>query len=322
MTTTFRWGILGTGRIAGEFAEGLTSIPDARIAAVGSRTHASAERFGRSHGSPRCHGSYRELAEDPDVDAIYVATPHPLHRENTLLCLEQGKPVLCEKPFAMNASEARSMVATARDRKTFLLEAMWTRFSPVMARVRSLLHDGALGEVRQLHADFGFRTDVDPGGRLFDRALGGGALLDVGVYCASLAQMVFGEVPRDIQGLAHLGSTGVDEQCAWIQRYGGGQLAILSAAIRTETAQGATIYGSEGSLHIPEFWHPDRLLLGEAEERFEVQGNGYQYQALEVQRCVREGLTESPMLPLDESIEVMETLDRIRSPWGLRYNAD
>src|SRR5215216_7626821 len=200
MTKT-RWGILGTGNIASQFARGLVALDDAELVAVGSRTAESAEAFGERFSAPRRHASYAALASDPDVDAIYIATPHPLHHDNTIMGLEAGKAVLCEKPFAINAGQAQAMIATARERGVFLMEAMWTRFLPHMVRLRELLAAGAIGEVRMLQADFGFRTSFNPQSRLFDPALGGGALLDVGVYTISFAQMILGE-PDRVTGLA------------------------------------------------------------------------------------------------------------------------
>ncbi|MFN8568711.1 MAG: Gfo/Idh/MocA family oxidoreductase [Kouleothrix sp.] len=186
-----RWGILGTGSIAGQFARGLAALDDAKLVAVGSRTAAAAAGFAQRVGAERAHGSYAELAHDPQVDAIYIATPHPLHHANTLLCLGAGKAVLCEKPFAINAGEAAAMIDAARARGLFLMEAMWTRFLPHMLRLRELLAAGVIGELRMLQADFGFRTEFNPHSRLFDPALGGGALLDVGIYPVSLASMLW-----------------------------------------------------------------------------------------------------------------------------------
>jgi len=315
----FRWGILGTGTIAGKFAEGLAATDDALPVAVGSRSRASAERFGQAFGIEHRHDSYEGLANDPAVDAVYVATPHSLHRENTLACLRAGKHVLCEKPFAINAGEADDMVLCARDNGRFLMEAMWTRFNPVTKRVRERIASGAIGEPRMLACDFGFRTDFDRKSRLFDPRLGGGALLDVGVYCVSYAHMLFGGPPEVITGTAQLGTTGVDEQSAWLFRYGGGELAVMSAAVRTNTPQEAVVTGTESRLRVPRFWCPDRLFVGKSEERFEIAGNGYHYQALEVARCVRAGKLESEVMPLGESLDVMRSLDRIRAQWGLVY---
>lgn len=324
MTDTFRWGILGTGSIARQFATGLQALPDATLAAVGSRTQESADAFGDRFGAARRHASYEALAADPEVDAIYVATPHSLHRECTLLCIEHGKPVLCEKPFAINAAQAADMVAAARARGVFLMEAMWTRFLPLIGRMRQLLKDGAIGEVRMLHADFGFRTGVNPTGRLFDPALGGGALLDVGIYPVSLASLVLGQ-PARIVAMADIGSTGVDEQAGIILGYDGGQLALLSTAIRTSTPHEARIMGTQGLIHLHgQWWRGTGLTLavdGQEPQQIEepITGNGYNYEAAEVARCVRAGLAESDTMPLDETLAIMRTLDAVRAQWGLRY---
>ncbi len=322
---TIRWGILGTGRIAGDFARGLASLPDAALVAVGSRSQEAADAFGDRAGVVRRHPSYEALAADPEVDAIYVATPHPLHAENSLLCLRAGKAVLCEKPFTVNAGEAEAVVALARARGLFLMEAMWWRFFPLMGELRRLLAAGAIGEPRMLAADFGFRVAApNPAGRLFNPALGGGALLDVGVYTVSLAAQIFG-APARIAGLAQLGETGVDEQGAMILGYDGGQLAVLSTAIRTRTPVEATIMGTDGLIRIhPPWYKPAQLTLSrpsQPDEAIEMpfEGNGYNYEAAEVMRCLREGRRESALMPLDETLSVMRTLDRIRAQWGLRY---
>ncbi len=238
MYDTIRWGILGTGGIARKFATGLQALDDAALVAVGSRSAETADRFADQFGAPRRHASYAALAADPEVDAIYVATPHSLHQENSLLCLEAGKPVLVEKPFTINAQEARALIDAARARRVFLMEAMWTRYIPLMVEVRRLLAEGAIGEVRMVAADFGYRTRYDPASRAFDPALGGGGLLDVGVYPISLASMIFGNAAR-IASLAHLGETGVDEQSAFLLGYEEGQLAVLYTAVRTTTPQEA-----------------------------------------------------------------------------------
>jgi predicted dehydrogenase len=321
---TIRWGILGTGRIAGLFAQGLAAVPDATLLAVGSRMQEAAEAFGARFEVPRRHGTYEALASDPEVDVIYVATPHPMHHDNTLLCLRAGKAVLCEKPFALNAAQARAMVAEARSRKLFLMEAMWSRFYPAFDRLRELLAAGAIGEVRLLTADLGFRSNVNPQGRLFNLALGGGALLDVGVYPVSLASHILG-TPSGVVSRAHLGETGVDEQAAIILSYPQGQLALLHTAIRTTTPHEATIMGTEGMIRLGLDWHkPDRLTISRPGQDDQViacpiTGNAYNYEAAAVGSYLRAGQTESPIMPLDESISIMETLDTIRAQWGLRY---
>ena len=199
-----RWGILGTGAIAKQFVQALRFVPEAEVFAVGSRSRASAQEFADKKGIPRRHASYDDLASDPDVDVVYIATPHPFHAENATLCLEAGKAVLCEKPFCVNAAEAERVVGLARKKRLFIMEGMWTRFFPLMEEVRRLVSEGAIGEVRMLNVDFGFRADLDPASRLFDPKLGGGALLDVGVYCVSFASMILGR-PSGSVGLSHLG---------------------------------------------------------------------------------------------------------------------
>ncbi|UCC64997.1 MAG: Gfo/Idh/MocA family oxidoreductase [Anaerolineae bacterium] len=324
MAEEIRWGIIGTGNIARQFARGLAVLPDAELAAVGSRTAAAAGAFAEAFDVPHRHSSYEDLAQDPDVDAVYIATPHPLHRENTLLCLRAGKAVLCEKPFAINAAEAEEMIRLAREKGLLLMEAMWSRFFPAMAKVRELLAAGAIGQVSLLTAEFGFRARFDPSNRLFNPALGGGALLDVGVYTVSLASMVFGS-PSRVTGLAHLGSTGVDEQAGIILSYEGGQLAVLATAIRTATPQEAMLMGSDGHIRIhPRWWMPTRLTLsvtGREDEVFELPftGNGYNYEAAEVMACLRAGKLESEVMLLDETLSIMRTLDQLRAQWGLKY---
>ena len=321
--TKIRWGILGTGNIAKQFARGLAVLPDADLAAVGSRALAGADGFGDEFDVPRRHPSYAALAGDPDVDAIYVATPHTLHCENSLLCLQAGKAVLCEKPFTVNAGEAEQVIDLAREKGLFLMEAMWTRFLPAMVKVRQLLAEGAIGEVGMLAADFGFRASFDPQSRLFDPHLGGGALLDVGVYPISLASMVFG-TPSRISSMAHLGQTGVDEQAAMIFGYDQDRMAVLTAATRTNTPHEAILNGSEGRIRIDSpWWKPVALTLSvQGEDRvldLPFEGNGYNYEAVEVMDCMRGGKTESDVMPLDETLSIMQTMDRIRAQWGLRY---
>ncbi len=319
-----RWGIIGTGGIARLFARGLEQLTDAELVAVGSRSQQSADEFGDTFNVPRRHASYEALAADPDVDVVYVSTPHPFHYENSLLCLDAGKAVLCEKPFTINAAEAGALIARAREKRLFLMEAMWTRFFPAAYRLRELLAQGVIGDVRMLQADFGFRAAFDPKNRLFAPALGGGALLDVGVYVVSFASMVLG-APRHAVGLADLGATGVDEQSAMVLGYDGGRLAVLSSAVRTETPQEVLIYGTQGRIRVHrKFFQPQKLTVEvsgaeHTEIEMPMQGNGYHYQAVEVARCLRAGLLESEVMPLDETLTIMQTLDRIRAPWGLKY---
>jgi predicted dehydrogenase len=324
MSEKIGWGILSTGNIARQFARGLRSVPDAELVAVGSRTIESANRFGDMFNVPHRHASYEALANDPDVDVIYIGTPHSLHYENSILCLEAGKAVLCEKPFAINAIEAEAVIKTAQQQNLFLMEAMWTRFIPSVVKLRQLLTDGAIGEVRLFVGDFGFRAEFKPAGRLFNPSLGGGALLDAGVYPLSMASMILG-APAKIISLAHLGETGVDEQEAIILGYDEGRLAIIYSAIRADTPGEAIVIGVKGQIrvHNPIF-RPTRLTLSKVGQDDEVmdipyEGNGYNYQAAEVMRCIRAGKIESETMPHAETLAIMRTMDQIRAQWGLEY---
>lgn len=326
--STIRWGILSTGAIARLFAQGLHDTPDAQLLAVGSRTQSGAEAFAAEFDIPRQYGSYEALAADPDIDVIYIGTPHPMHYESAMLCLSAGKPVLLEKPFTLNAQQAESLIAFAREKRLFLMEAMWTRFTPVMQKVREVLRAGTIGEVRMVQADFGFRAPFDPQHRLFAPELGGGALLDVGIYPVSFAGMVFGQQPSEIVSSAQLGSTGVDEQSAMIFTYPNGALAQLSCAVRTQTPQEAVIIGEKGWIRIPSRWWVPRVYTvqidSEAEQVFEPSfvGNGYNYEAAAVGDYLRAGKTESDVISLDETLATMRTLDTIRAQWDLVYPGD
>jgi predicted dehydrogenase len=321
---SIRWGILGTGRIGHDFATGLRDTPDAETLAVGSRTEDSARDFAASFGIARHYGSYAELVSDPDVDVVYVATPHPFHEANAALCLEAGKHVLCEKPMTVNAVQAERLKALARDKGLFLMEGMWTRFFPLIERVRHLISSGAIGEPRMLNVDFGFRAPFNPLQRLFNPELGGGALLDVGVYCVSLSSMIFGP-PVRVTGLAHLGDTGVDEQSAAILDHGDGRISTFSIATRTATPQEAVISGTEGRIRIhPDWWRPDTLTLSRPGRENETikdphTGNGFPHEAAEVMRCIRSGAHESDVMPLRETLTIAHTMDELRRQWGLVY---
>ncbi len=318
-----RWGILGTGGIAQKFTEGLAVLDDAVVVAVGSRSGTTAEIFRNRHGIPHRYATYAELANDPDVDVIYVSTPHPFHKANSLMCLQAGKAVLCEKPFTVNAREAAEVIDFARVQHVFLMEAMWVRFLPIFVHLRALLHEGAIGAVQMLHADFSYRAAFDPHGRLFDLNLGGGALLDAGIYPVAMASMILGS-PAEIISQTRIGETGVDEQTAILQRYHQGQLAVLSTATRSAAPQEVLIRGTAGYIRLVNWLGGTSLTItrpDQSDERIELPltGNGYNYEAAEVMRCLRAGLLESPIMPLDETLSLMHNLDAIRAPWGLRY---
>ncbi len=323
MADKIRWGILGTGTIAGKFAEGLAVLPDAELAAVGSRSQAAADSFALRFNVPRRHASYEALARDPLVDAVYVAIPHSLHAENTLMVLDAGKPVLCEKPFTINAAQASSVIEKARTKKLLVMEAMWTRYLPMMVRLREMVREKIIGDVQILTADFGFRAEKREG-RLFDPKLGGGALLDVGIYPVSLASMLFGP-PSEVTGVAHLGPTGVDEHAVMALRHPMGQLASLHTSLQVNTAHEACLIGTRGKIKLQaSWWKGSDLTLyldggGEEFLEFPFTGNGYQFEAAEFMNCLREGCLESAVMPLNETLSIMKTLDSLRAQWGLKY---
>lgn len=319
-----KWGILGTGLIASTFARDLNFAGNTEKTAVGSRTKESAAKFAEEHGVSRAYGSYEELVQDPDVDAIYVATPHPFHKDNVLACLRAGKAVLCEKPFTINSEELEEIIQVARDRKLFLMEAMWTRFLPPIVKAREWIDSGKIAEVLLVKADFGYRAAWDPEWRLLNPALGGGALLDLGIYPVSFASMIFGTNPEKIMSTAHIGETGVDEQFSIIMSYPSGKTATLNGALRVGLTNEAYIHGTEGYIRIPSFSSAKSATLykdGEEAETFhdDRQSAGYAFEIEEVGRCLNQGLLESPVITLDESLKIMKLMDEIRAQWGFKY---
>ncbi|MFF3510763.1 Gfo/Idh/MocA family protein [Streptomyces sp. NPDC002573] len=321
-----RWGILATGSVAHSFAEDLRLIPeDAELVAVGSRSAEAALRFAARHGIARAHGSWQDLAADPEVDVVYIATPHSAHHAAAALCLEAGKAVLCEKPLTLDLARARDLVTIARTRNVFLMEAMWTYVNPAVLRMRELIEDGAIGEIRSVHADFGIAVPYDATHRLHDPLQGGGALLDLGVYPVSFAHLLLG-VPDTVSAWAHLTPQGVDDNTAVLLGYDSGAVAVLSCSLDTRTAQRASVNGTLGRVEFDrDFFHADGFVLhrqGREPEEIrlpESPGNGYTHEALEVTRCLRAGAVESPWVPLAGTLAVMASLDAVRARIGVHY---
>jgi len=318
-----RWGILATGGIATQFTEDLALLPDARVTAVGSRSLAAARAFADAHSIVHAHGSWQELADDPDVDVIYVATPHNAHHAAATVCLQGGKAVLCEKPFTLDLRTSEDLVATARAKGLFLMEAMWMRANPAIRRIAGLVADGAIGDVTHVYGDFGIQGPFEPSHRLRAPELGGGALLDLGVYPVTFAHLFLG-TPDSVVARASLTPEGTDQNTALILGYASGALATLQCGILGETGQRATISGTVGRIELPRhFYRPDRFTLvrGEGAEQIEIplRGNGMGYEAEEVMRCLRAGLTESPLIPLSATLEIMGTLDIARAQIGVTY---
>jgi predicted dehydrogenase len=327
--STIRWGILGTGRIAHKFTHDVqAAVPGAVVTAVGSRNQASADAFGDEFGIPNRHPSYELLAADPEVDAIYVATPHPWHCEATLLSLNGGKAVLCEKGFAMNARQAREMIGLAREKNLFLMEAMWTRFRPAMVKLRELIAAGAIGKPEIVTASIGWLGGNNHASRLYNKELGGGLLLDGCIYPISFAFMVLG-TPNQIGSSVVLGETGVDEQESISFGYESGAVASITGSFRATPNNTAVVAGEKGRIEVSRrFWEPTQItcfpLNGEPEVfDFPEHGTtGYQYEAIAVGEALRASKIESPVMPLDETLTIMETMDTLRAQWGLTYDAD
>ncbi|SCL14180.1 Predicted dehydrogenase [Micromonospora rhizosphaerae] len=319
-----RWGILATGHIAGRFAEDLRLVPDAELVAVGSRTPESAERFAARHGIPRAYASWAELAADPELDVIYVATPHAAHHEAAMTCLAAARAVLLEKPFTLDLATSTELIETARARGVFLMEAMWMRTNPLVRRVLDLVRDGAIGEVTSVRADFGVAGPFPPEHRMRARTLGGGALLDLGVYPVSLAHLLLG-VPQHVHAWAKLSPEGVDENTGIVLGWDSGAVATLSCGLIGATAIAASITGTTGRIDLPEpFFRPGSAVLHRAGAEpetlpAELIGGGYQDEAAEVQRCLAAGLTESPLVPHAATLDVMALLDDIRDRIGVDY---
>jgi predicted dehydrogenase len=311
-----RWGILGTGGIAGTFVTDLRLAASGVAVAVGSRSQGSADRFADRFGIANRHGSYASLAADPDVDVIYVATPHPMHRDNAILALRAGKHVLVEKPFTMNAAEAREIAAVARERGLFAMEAMWTRFLPDVAVIRDWLARGVLGDIVTVIADHGQWFAEEAGFRLFAPELGGGALLDLGVYPVSFASMVLGR-PRRIVSMSDQAFTGVDAQTSMLFGYDSGAQAVLTCTLRAKSPTRAAIVGRDARIEVDgDFYAPVAVTLVPRNGdpvRVEParEGRGLYHQADEVAARLAAGEVESPLMPLDETISIMETMDTV-----------
>jgi len=320
---TVRWGIAGPGAISRSFAEALGQVDDAELVAVGSRAADRADAFGDAFGVPHRHGSYEDLAADPSVDVVYVGTPHSRHEQDTLLFLEAGKHVLCEKPFALDRAQGRRMAAAAEQAGLFLMEAMWSRFLPAYRTLVEVLGEGRIGEPNLVEADFGFQATFDPAHRHFDPAQGGGALLDLGVYPVQLASLVLG-TPDRIVAEGQLGETGVDELVAAVLHHETGSLAVVKAALRASMTCTARIAGTHGYVQLPAFMHcPDRMTVaapaGTEEIDCSFPGNGLRFQVEEVHRCLAAGRTQSDVMPLAETLAIAATLDTIRAAIGMRY---
>ncbi len=330
MNQTVRWGILGCGKIARKFASDLQWVRDAKLVAIGAREQRTADAFAKDFLVDYRHNSYQALAENPEVDVIYIATPHALHYEHVMLCLQHKKAVLVEKAFAINYSQAKQMIDFARSQQTFLMEAFWTRFLPHYLKVKEIIADGRIGMIRYINAEFGFKPTPPVSQRIYDPLLGGGSLLDVGVYPVFLALDVLGK-PDLIHATMVPAPSGVDEQCSIQFKYNNGAMANLFSSFAANLATGADIAGDQGRIRLTHRFHgpttelefyPDIVDSKQIVAFEKAKGSGYEYEAQHVTNCIKKGLIESPLRTHIDTLLLTQTLDQIRSVVGIRYPAD
>ncbi|NPD46115.1 MULTISPECIES: Gfo/Idh/MocA family protein [unclassified Lentimicrobium] len=324
MAKIIKWGILGLGNIAHKFASDLLLDDGSSLEAVASRDPHNAGNFALQYQSAKAYSSYQDLADDSEVDIIYIATPHTFHYENTMMCLKAGKSVLCEKAFGMNSKEVENMITEAKKRNLFLMEALWTRFIPATEKLLELVDQNTLGEIKHIRADFGFIADKNPNRRLFNKKLGGGSLLDVGIYPVYLSLLLLG-LPKEIIAKAQMTKSQVDSYCAMLFDYPNGEKAILESSIESATPVEAYIYGTKGSIKMHKNFHHSKKLSiklnGQKNETIQIDyiGHGYYHEIREVISCLRNYKTESSKMPHQMSLDLIKTLDRIRSQIGLTY---
>lgn len=325
MTRTYSWGILGPGKIAHRFAAAARNVPGAKVYAVASRDKKRAEDFALKHGVPVIHENYEALAIDPSVEIIYIATPHSFHHEHAIMCLNNRKPVLCEKPLSITYQSALEMVAAARMNNTFMMEALWTRFMPATLKVLELIKEGKIGEVKYLRGDFGDMFPVDHSSRVYDLKLGGGSILDIGIYPLFLALLILGK-PDEIKAFAHLAETGADDLANAMLYYKNGCIASILSATIVHTPITAEIMGTTGTITLPSSWYKTKSLtltrLGEEPQHFDVsyKGDGFEFQIQEVMDCLDRGDKESKLMSLDFTLLLSRTMDEICAQCGVSYS--
>ena len=325
-----RWGILGCGRIARKFAADLRLLDDAELTAIASRNKETLELFAKDFPCKDHHNSYEALAANDDVDVVYIATPHSHHYEHTMLCLNHDRAVLCEKAFAINSRQANEMINTAKERKVFLMEAFWTKFLPHYKKLQDLLQQKTLGDIKSVLINFGFRTSEKSPQRLFDPLLGGGTLLDIGVYNVFMTLSVLGK-PDSIEATMTASPTGVDEQLAVLFKYNNGAMAQLFSSFVSNLPTQAEINGTEGCITLTtRFYEPSATIQLSKKIPYEREvvpvekkgGFGYHYEARHVNECLRKGLIESPVMTHADTLLLMEILDIIRNKARIEYPAD
>jgi predicted dehydrogenase len=329
MKETFNWGIIGCGGIANKFAESATVLDGIEVIAAASRTPGKAEAFAAKHSIKSYYSDYAGLLENDDVDAVYVATTHNFHYQNVRQALEANKPVLCEKPFTVNAREMKSLIALAERKQLFMMEAMWTRFLPAIVQLRTWLAQDMIGTIKQIRATFGFLFPFDPNHRLLNPDLAGGALLDAGIYPLSFANMVMRQKPVEIRSLGEIGSTGVDEQSCYILKYETGCLALLNSTVNAPVASRAEVIGDKGRITIPKSFLNAQQVWLELNDQEPVQkkfpyedSTGFKFEIEAASESIRNGLLENEIMPLSDTLQLMETIDEIKNQLGLVYSND
>lgn len=330
MEKIIRWGILGTGNIAKKFAADLRFVQGAKLVAVGSRSQDSANKFAMENDIPQAFAHYEALAKCDEVDIIYIATPHSLHYENTLLCLENGKAVLCEKPFAMTIKQANEMIAVAKQKQLFLMEGMWMKCNPIFLKLMEMVHGGVIGDIVSLIVNFGFNVQPSAPDRLTNQDLGGGSIMDIGVYNTCMALSVLGK-PKEISAMMTPAQRGADAQCAVNFGYENGALAQLLSSFSTRLPTEAFMGGTLGSIKLsPLFYRPTAIIehvdfTTGATKHIALtpsEGTGYQYEAMHASECLRAGKTESNLVSFADTLLLIETLDLIREKAGISYRED
>lgn len=320
-----KWGIIGAGNISTEFAAAINSLENVTLLAVASRDKVKADEFAKRFNIKKAYGSYEELAKDPDVDVVYIGTPHTEHMNNSALCIKNGKSVLCEKPFTLNEKETKYLISLAKENNVFLMEAMWTKFLPATNAVKQWLKDGRIGQVKHIKVAFGFFREFDINSRLYNPYLGGGALLDVGIYPITYAIDLMNNLPNQVLSSAVLGKSGIDEQNSIIFKFKDGVLADLSSAVSVDIGKDAYIFGDKGYIKVPFFWMAENAELYDDKQRlvdhFSMphKANGKEYEAEEVNCCLREGRMESSINPLKDTLDIIKIMDALRNDWGLAY---
>lgn len=321
------WGIIGAGHIARKFAKALSAAPGARLHAIASQDIQRAEAYAEECNVPHAVGSHEEILDIPEIDIVYIATTHNFHHRDSKLCLEAGLPVLCEKPFTLRLDELEDLVDIARRKKLFLMEAMWTRFLPTIDKVLELIREDKLGKIQVVRADFGMHREFDPEHRLFNKALGGGSLMDIGVYPLFLALLLNG-MPEEMNAVGHFGLTGVDESCVMNLKHPNGVVSGLQTTFLSNTPCEAEIFGEKGSIKINSKWYaPSSVTFHprkgqEQEFKFEYLGNGYHLEAIEAMECLRKGMTESKKLPLSFSLDLMRLVEKVKNEINLEYHPE